>query len=142
MANVFTRSSSEKLDELAQVITRFQDHFNLRMDEVTNRVESLERRSTTPEPINLRHDNDSDHTPRHILKLDVPRFQGVDPHGWIFKITQFFTYHHTPEHERITVASFYLVPMDVQQWVYHFVATVSARFGTPFCAYSIRRPTR
>ncbi|CAL5211936.1 unnamed protein product [Lathyrus oleraceus] len=87
MANIVTRSTSEKLDELAQVITRFQDHFNLRMDEVTNRVESLERRSTTPEPINLRHDNDSDHTPRHILKLDVPRFQGVDPHGWIFKIS-------------------------------------------------------
>ncbi|KAI5389536.1 hypothetical protein KIW84_074990 [Lathyrus oleraceus] len=77
MANIVTRSTSEKLDELAQVITRFQDHFNLRMDEVTNRVESLERRSTTPEPINLRHDNDSDHTPRHILKLDVPRFQGL-----------------------------------------------------------------
>ncbi|MCI22893.1 hypothetical protein A2U01_0044071, partial [Trifolium medium] len=28
--------------------------------------------------------------------------------GWIFKISQFFDYHHTPEAERLTVASFYM----------------------------------
>ena len=42
------------------------------------------------------------------VKLDVPRFDGTDPLGWIFKITQFFEYHHTPEHERLTIASFYM----------------------------------
>ncbi|CAI8613972.1 unnamed protein product [Vicia faba] len=64
-----TRSTNEKLDNLAQVLTRFQDHFNLRMDGVTNCVESLECCSPTPETINLHHDNESEHTPRHILKL-------------------------------------------------------------------------
>lgn len=26
----------------------------------------------------------------HKMKLDVPRFDGTDPNGWIFKINQFF----------------------------------------------------
>lgn len=45
---------------------------------------------------------------RPRMKLDVPLFDGSDAHGWIFKISQFFTYHHTPEEDRITIASFYL----------------------------------
>ncbi|MCI10462.1 hypothetical protein A2U01_0031555, partial [Trifolium medium] len=62
-------------------------------------------------------------TPHKVphLKLDVPRFEGTDPHGWIFKISQFFTYHHTPEEERITVASFYLdgPALGWYQWMYN-----------------------
>lgn len=42
------------------------------------------------------------------MKLDVPRFDGQDPVGWIFKIQQFFDYQGLPDHERITVASFYM----------------------------------
>jgi hypothetical protein len=57
---------------------------------------------------------------RHRLKLDVPRFDGTDTHGWIFKICQFFTYHETPEEERITIASFYLdgPVLTWYQWMY------------------------
>ncbi|MCI66148.1 retrotransposon-derived protein PEG10-like, partial [Trifolium medium] len=57
-------------------------------------------------------------TPR--LKLDVPRFDGTNPHGWIFKISQFFEYHRTPEEDRITVASFYLdgAALAWYQWMY------------------------
>src|ERR1044072_4143482 len=49
-----------------------------------------------------------DNTYRPRLKLDVPRFDGTDATGWIFKISQFFTYHQTADEERITIASFYL----------------------------------
>jgi len=42
------------------------------------------------------------------MKLDVPRFDGSDPSGWIFKINQFFEYHDTPAHERLTIALFYM----------------------------------
>lgn len=42
------------------------------------------------------------------MKLDVPRFDGSDPSGWVFKITQFFEYHATPKPERLTIASFYM----------------------------------
>jgi hypothetical protein len=42
------------------------------------------------------------------IKLDIPRFDGSDPLGWIFKISQFFEFHHTPEDQRIRMASFYM----------------------------------
>lgn len=35
--------------------------------------------------------NHSSH--RHFLKLDIPSFDGSNPHGWIFKISHFFDYH-------------------------------------------------
>ena len=47
-------------------------------------------------------------TPKPHMKLDVPRFDGQDPVGWIFKISQFFDYQGLPDQERITVASFYM----------------------------------
>ena len=31
------------------------------------------------------------------LKLEVPRFDGTYPIGWIFKINQFFNYHQVPD---------------------------------------------
>jgi len=42
------------------------------------------------------------------LKLEVPRFDGTDPEGWIFKVNQFFEYHATLEHDRLTITSFYM----------------------------------
>jgi len=35
------------------------------------------------------------------MKLDIPRFDGTDAPGWIFKITQFFDFHRTPEDQRL-----------------------------------------
>ncbi|MCH79856.1 Ty3/gypsy retrotransposon protein, partial [Trifolium medium] len=65
------------------------------------RVDSLERASPEvqqqPEP-EVHSEQSTPTPPPHKtpnLKLDVPRFQGTDPHGWIFKISQFFAYHQT-----------------------------------------------
>ena len=44
----------------------------------------------------------------HRMKLDIPRFDGTDPFGWIFQINQYFQYHATPEHDRLTIVSFYM----------------------------------
>ncbi|MCI79061.1 hypothetical protein A2U01_0100332, partial [Trifolium medium] len=48
-----TRTNSDKLDDLTSLLTQFQESFNSKMDAVTNRVESLERRS--PESGNTRN---------------------------------------------------------------------------------------
>jgi hypothetical protein len=40
--------------------------------------------------------------------LEIPRFDGTDPLGWIFKINQFFDYHLTPDDQRLRIASFYM----------------------------------
>ena len=42
------------------------------------------------------------------MKLDVPRFDGQNTLGWIFKISQFFDYQGIPDHERLMVVSFYM----------------------------------
>ncbi|CAJ2644149.1 unnamed protein product [Trifolium pratense] len=47
-------------------------------------------------------------TPATSIKLDIPRFDGTDPMGWIFKINQFFYYHLTPDEQRLRIASFYM----------------------------------
>lgn len=38
----------------------------------------------------------------------MPRFDGSEPLGWIYKINQFFEYHNTPDTDKLTVASFYM----------------------------------
>ena len=45
---------------------------------------------------------------QHRMKLDIPRFDGTNPFRWVFKINQYFQYHATPEHDRITIISFYM----------------------------------
>jgi hypothetical protein len=45
---------------------------------------------------------------RPHMKLEVPKFDGQDAIGWIFKINHFFEFHNTPEHDRLTIASFYM----------------------------------
>ncbi|WVZ24645.1 hypothetical protein V8G54_003189 [Vigna mungo] len=86
------------------------------------------------------HSSDINSSPRHFLKLDVPRFDGTDPLGWIFKITQFFEYHNTREEERITDASFYLDDAFLAwfQWMYrngqihswqHLLQALETRFA-------------
>ncbi|XP_040870975.1 uncharacterized protein [Glycine max] len=73
--------------------------------------ELLQRTNTTPQsspiPIPL---SPTSPTPasQHHMKLDIPRFDGSEPQGWIFKINQFFEYHSTPEQDKLTVASFYM----------------------------------
>lgn len=39
------------------------------------------------------------------MKLDFPRFDGNEPHDWIFKAEQFFEYYLTPDDQRMTIAS-------------------------------------
>ena len=45
---------------------------------------------------------------RHHVKLEIPRYDGHNPMGWILKASQFFDYQETPDKEHITHASFYM----------------------------------
>ena len=42
------------------------------------------------------------------LRLDFPRFHGEDPTCWVYKANQFFSYHNTPEHQKVMMASYHL----------------------------------
>ncbi|XP_020411536.1 uncharacterized protein LOC109946859 [Prunus persica] len=51
-----------------------------------------------------------------MVKLDFPHFNGLeDPTSWICRAEQFFDFHHTPETERVPLASFNLEG-DAQLW--------------------------
>jgi len=54
------------------------------------------------------------------IKLDIPRFDGTEPLGWIFKINQFFEFHNTSEEQRLRIASFYMEgdALTWFQWMY------------------------
>ena len=78
------------------------------------------------------------------MKLDVSCFDGSDATGWIFKITQFFEYHTTPEQKRLTITSFYMEGQALAwyQWMHRdsqlsswqaFLHALHSRFATtPF----------
>lgn len=90
-------------DRLEDAITALSE----RHSDLANKFEAMcehlsHLTSTTPAT------NQPPSPPRLSVKLDVPRFDGHDPLGWIFKITQFFDYQGTPEEDLIMVSSFYL----------------------------------
>lgn len=39
---------------------------------------------------------------------EVPRFDGSDPTGWIFRVQEFYDFHSTPHHLRLRIVSFYM----------------------------------
>nr|GMD11949.1 Transposon Ty3-G Gag-Pol polyprotein [Ipomoea batatas] len=54
---------------------------------------------------------------RHLpLKIDLPKFDGADPHGWIFLMQEFFDYHDIPEEQRLSYVSF-MVSGEASEWL-------------------------
>ena len=41
------------------------------------------------------------------MRIDVPRYEGGDPQGWIFKIQQYFDFHNATEVQRLQIAPLY-----------------------------------
>ena len=109
-----------RLSENHTSLSQGHQSLNSKIDSIhsslTSQIESLFDRLTaiTLQPNNTPSPNPTAHIPPspasryHHLKLDVPRFDGHDPLGWIFKISQFFDYQGIPELERLTIASFYM----------------------------------
>ena len=44
----------------------------------------------------------------HVIKLVMPRFDGSDPLGWIFKAEQYFNFHDASDEQRLSISSFYM----------------------------------
>lgn len=72
-------------------------------------ITHIKTRIHSPESSNFSHEPTSSNlfSPTSI-KLDIPRFDGSDPFGWVFKITQSFEFHKTPGDHRLRLASFYM----------------------------------
>jgi len=106
-------------DRWEEVFARLSSSMSSKIDELLHRMTQLETAHTPP-----RAPSSTTGAPAvsssHRMKLEVPRFDGSDPEGWIFKITQFFEYHSTPDHERLTIASFYMEGLALAwfQWMH------------------------
>ena len=108
--SIRSKSNIDRIDEAIAKLAFNHLHVTKKLDALINRVTNLENNSqpspspssslVIPTPIPL-----VTNPPR--MKLEIPRFDGSDPSGWVFKITQFFEYHSTPDSERLTIASFY-----------------------------------
>ncbi|XP_028220447.1 uncharacterized protein LOC114402121 [Glycine soja] len=115
MADNRSKTSSDRLEDAIAKLTTHQLSLSETLQTMTHKLDTLittlstsksPDSSPTFSPHNPPPSPSASQPPR--VKLDVPRFDGTDPLGWIFKITQFFEYHHTPEQERLTIASFYM----------------------------------
>ncbi|CAJ2668471.1 uncharacterized protein LOC123905356 [Trifolium pratense] len=109
---------TDHLEELITTLTtnqttlaQTQASMTTKIDEILVKLAAIETSenhpsvSSAPPPLptpspDLRH--------HQRMKLDVPIFDGSDAMGWIFKISQFFEFHDTPEADRLTIASFYM----------------------------------
>ncbi|XP_028237026.1 uncharacterized protein LOC114416364 [Glycine soja] len=103
--------SPDNLEDVLSRLTKQQLYLGESVNAMTLKIDELIQRvspvfsTTPPTPPPLPAPAP---TPIHRLKLDVPRFDGSDPLGWIYKITQFFEYHGTPDSDKLTIASFYM----------------------------------
>lgn len=105
-------SSYDKLEDVLSRLTKQQLYLGESVNAMTLKIEELLHRvspivpPSQPTPTPLPHPQPA--TPIHRLKLEVPRFDGSEPLGWIYKINQLFDYHNTPEADKLTVASFHM----------------------------------
>ncbi|XP_028237019.1 uncharacterized protein LOC114416356 [Glycine soja] len=95
-------SSAPNLESILTRLTDTMQTMNLKLDELLHRPTSFPSPQPEPPPPSPVP------ATQHKMKLEVPRFDGTEPLGWIFKINQYFEYHGTPERDRLTIASFYM----------------------------------
>jgi len=104
-----TRSKTST-DRWEDAFAKLSSSMSSRFDELLQRMTQLETSQTNPKDLSPSFvpAPTTNMSTVHRLKLEVPQFDGSDPTGWIFKISQFFGYHATPDHERLTIVSFYM----------------------------------
>lgn len=75
------------------------------------------------------------------IRIDVPKFDGSDVCGQIFKIQQYFDYHNASEEQRLCIVPFYFdgKALSLYQWMYKknqitwwsaLLQALEVRFGT------------
>lgn len=119
-----TRSNQvERLEEAVSAIQNQQTEFSTKLDTVLTKLSSMDttnNSSSSGDSGNNRSSVWSSLQSKPHLKLDIPRLDGSDTMGWVFKINLFY-YHDTPESDRVRIASFYLdgPVLSWYQWMFN-----------------------
>lgn len=87
-----SRVSADRLEDAIAKLSASQLAMNAKIDDLLQRMTQLEANQQQPQasPASSAGQTPIVTVSTHRLKLDVPRFDGSDPTGWTFKITQFF----------------------------------------------------
>jgi hypothetical protein len=67
-----------------------------------------------------------------LPKLELSHFDGTNPLEWLFQADRYFAFHHTPDEQRVDIASFYMSGQALSwfQWLYtHNRLTTWATFS-------------
>lgn len=144
MADHTTRkTTTDRLEEAIARLTSSQTSLSNKYSDLAGKVDSILDHLRLRETSHNQPNSNPSFNHRHSIKHDIPRFDGRDPLGWIFKIQQMFDYQNTPEEERITVASFYLdgAALSWYQWMFSngfitswtgFLQALESRFTPTF----------
>ena len=97
-----------KLTSTQLHLTATQNSLSVKLDDLLQKFAQMETNPYSPMLSTANQHIATQSSTLHRMKLEVPRFDGLDPMGWIFKITQFFKYHSTPDSERLMITSFYM----------------------------------
>ncbi|XP_043724096.1 uncharacterized protein LOC122671070 [Telopea speciosissima] len=105
------KDTDDKLDKLTQALHSFMLATDAKIEALINHSPTIAANPSPAAAANHLDDNlqrsSQFHSPR-FMRLDVPRFDGTDPTGWVFKIEKFFDFHSTPDDQRLLLASFHL----------------------------------
>ena len=144
MADHGTRkTTTNHLEDAIPRLTNSQANLTERYTNLSDRVDSILDHLRICDAHQNQPSSNNSNNHRNSVKLDIPRFDGRDPLGWIFKINQLFQYQNTPEEERITVASLYLngAALSWYQWMFSngfitswqgFLQALESRFAPTF----------
>ncbi|XP_061356960.1 uncharacterized protein LOC133301350 [Gastrolobium bilobum] len=139
------RDSTTKTSTQISELTEQTNQTVLRLNEVQTTLTTLLGRL---DQLTLSNNTNSSNTPPYFppvlqpraFKLEFPRFNGSDPSGWLFKATQFFDFHNTPQHQKLQITSFHMDGPALAwfQWMHsnypfhdwnEFTQALEARFG-------------
>ena len=134
-----TRSKAS-VDRWEEAFARLSSSMSSKFNELLHHMTQLETAHASPRVPSPSPGATTIHS-THRIKLEVLRFDGSDPEAWIFKMTQFFEYHATPDHERLTITSFYMEGSALAwfQWMHRngqlsswstFLHAIHARFSS------------
>lgn len=102
------KTNLDHLEDVVAKLTTNQLSLSAKINELVQLFAVMESSQHSPASSSAHPPSPSPPAHPYRLKLEVLRFEGTDPVGWIFKINLFFDYHATLEPERLTIASFYL----------------------------------
>lgn len=74
-----------------------------KLDDVAAALSNIHRSSNTRGILGSGPRHDAEGTDSHIpkMRVDAPKFDGKDPHGWIFRVEEYFDIFDTPQPQRL-----------------------------------------